>query len=71
MADEKKIENNELGDSELDQVAGGKAGFHKPVGGRCPLCGSMCFSNDELTDIVIDGVKFRVCTNCAGGQKKS
>ena len=70
MTDEKKTKNSELDDSELDAVAGGRAEFHKPEGGRCPLCGTFCFHDDEMTVVVIDGARIRVCTYCAGGQKK-
>ena len=61
----KKIEENELDDSELDRISGGDEGFDKPQGGRCPLCGYYCFSDDDMTYIDIDGVSTQVCINCA------
>ncbi|MBR6050422.1 MAG: hypothetical protein IKP68_04355 [Clostridia bacterium] len=70
MANEKKIKKNELNDSELDKVAGGKVGFYIVEGGRCPLCGTYCFYDDEMTYADIDGIMQKVCTTCAGGQKK-
>ena len=70
MANEKKIKKNELNDSELDKVAGGKVGFYIVEGGRRPLCGTYCFYDDEMTYADIDGIMHKVCTTCAGGQKK-
>ena len=70
MANEKKIENDELNDSELDKVAGGKVGYHISEGGRCHLCGTYCIYDDEMTYAEVDGIMLKVCTTCAGGQKK-
>ena len=66
MSDEKKLTSEELSENELDKVAGGNWEFQKPEGGRCPLCGSMCFYDDEMTYIDIDGVSRKVCKKCAG-----
>lgn len=70
MANEKKNEKNELNDSELDKVAGGKVGFRIVEGSRCPLCGTYCFSDDEMTYADVDGITRKVCIYCSGGQKK-
>ena len=66
MSDEKKLTSEELSENELDKVTGGNLEFQKPEGGRCPLCGYMCFYDDEMTYINIDGVRSKVCKKCAG-----
>ena len=66
----KVLDNNELNVNELDKVTGGKVGFHIAEGDRCPLCGTYCFYDDEMTYAYIDGIMQKVCTTCAGGQKK-
>lgn len=73
MKDKKILEVNELDDSVLDNVAGGASrlpgGAHIVTGGQCPICGTHCFSNDEMTYISINGVWTRVCIQCAGDGK--
>lgn len=62
MANEKKIEKNELDDSELDQVAAG--GFQRVNHYPCPLCGTKCSPN-EIEYKTVDGKLIAICTWCA------
>lgn len=83
--DKKKIRVEELTDEQMNEAAGGVmgfnkggvlgfnngsgTGFHKYKGGRCPLCGEMCFDEDEMTYIVLKGDVTKVCKSCASRNK--
>lgn len=58
----KKIEKNELDDSEIDQVAAG--GFQVVKHYTCPLCGTEC-SRNEIEYKTVDGKFIAICTWCA------